>query len=109
MAAEPSTDPAANPAANPGADATANPNAIPGDTSPEVWRRQMAAIASRSVAERLDEWAQLNRGVARMTEQATRRRHPDYDDRQIFLVLVRQLYGDDLAFEVWPDAASVDR
>lgn len=87
---------------------SANPAAIPADTSPEVWRLQMAAIARRSVAERLDEWAQLNRGVERMAEQAVRRRHPDYDDRQVFLALVRQRYGDHLALRVWPDAAAVE-
>jgi hypothetical protein len=87
---------------------SSNPIAVPADTSPEVWRRQMAAIAQRPMAERLDEWAQLNRGVARMAENAVRRRHPDYDDRQVFLVLVRRLYGDDLALEVWPEAAAVE-
>ncbi|MCC5954394.1 MAG: hypothetical protein JJU45_20080 [Acidimicrobiia bacterium] len=86
---------------------SANPAAIPPDTSVEVWKRQMAAIARRTVAERLDEWAQLNRGVDRMAEQAVRRRHPDYDDRQVFLALVRQRYGDEVALEVWPDAAAV--
>ena len=35
--------------------------------------------------------------------QAVRRRHPDYDDRQVFLALVRRLYGDELALEVWPE------
>ena len=79
---------------------SANPAVVPADTSPEVWRKQMAAIARRSIPDRLDEWAQLNRGVARMAEQALRRRHPVYDDRQVFLALVRGLYGDDLALQV---------
>lgn len=87
---------------------TAHPPAIPADTSPEVWRLQMAAIARRTVAARLDEWAQLNRGVERMAERAVRLRHPDYDDRQVFLSLVRRRYGDDLALAVWPDAAAVE-
>jgi hypothetical protein len=86
-----------------------NPVAIPSDTSPEIWRRQMAAIAQRTMSDRLEEWAELNRGVARMAEQAVRRRHPDYSDRQVFLVLVRRLYGDELALEVWPEAAAVER
>lgn len=90
-------------------DVSANPAAIPPDTSPEVWRRQMAAIAERTIPDRLDEWAQLNRGIAAMAEQAVRRSHPDYDDRQVFLAIVRRLYGDDLAIEVWPEAAAVDR
>ena len=88
---------------------SANPAAIPSDTSPAAWQRQMAAIAQRSIADRLDEWAELNRGVNRMAEQAVRRRHPDYDDRQVFLALVRRLYGDELALEVWPEAAAVER
>jgi len=87
---------------------SANPAAIPSDTSVEAWRRQMAATARRTIPDRLDEWAQLNRGVARMAEQAVHRCHPDYDDRQIFLALVRRLYGDDLALEVWPEAAAVE-
>jgi hypothetical protein len=43
-----------------------------------------------------------------MTDQAVRRRHLDYDDRQVFLATVRRLYGDDLTIEVWPAAAGVD-
>jgi hypothetical protein len=68
----------------------------------------MAAIRSRSVSDRLDEWAELNRAVAEMEAEAVRRRHPSYDDREVFLVLVRQRYGDDLALRVWPEAASVE-
>lgn len=69
----------------------------------------MAAISSRSIPDRLEEWAQLNRGINRMAEQAVRRRHPDYDDRQVFLALVRRVHGDEIALRVWPDAASVQR
>lgn len=90
-------------------DVAANPAAVPSDTSPDAWKRHMAGIAGRSIPDRLDDWAQLNRGIALMAEQAVRRRHPDYDDRQVFLALVRRLYGDDLALEVWPEAATVDR
>ena len=88
---------------------SANPAAIPADTSHEAWRVQMAAIARRSVADRIKEWEQLNLGVIKMAEQAVRRRHPDYDDRQVFLAMVRRYHGDDLALEVWPEAASVEK
>lgn len=84
-----------------------NPAAIPADTTAAAWRRQMAAIAARPVAERLDEWEELNRGVLRLVEGAVRRRHPDYDDREVFLAIVRRVYGDELALTVWPEAASV--
>jgi len=68
----------------------------------------MAAIRARSIEDRLDEWADLNRAVAEMEADAVLRRHPEYDDRQVFLAVVRQRYGDDLARRVWPEATSVD-
>jgi len=85
-----------------------NPPAVPTDTTPEVWRRQMDAIASRSVAERLREWDQLNRALADMEVGWIRRRHPDYSDRQIFLASVRHRHGDDLVRGAWPSEALVD-
>ncbi|HYN31621.1 MAG TPA: hypothetical protein VES40_03275 [Ilumatobacteraceae bacterium] len=85
-----------------------NPPLIPADTSEEVWRRQMQAIAERSIAERLDEWQQLNEAVARMEADGIRRRHPDYDDRQVLLAVVRLRYGDDLVRAAWPDEPLVD-
>ena len=80
-----------------------NPRAIPADTSEEAWRLQMAAIAQRSVADRLEEWAELNRAVARMEADGIRRRHPDYDDRQVMLAAARMRYGDELVGAAWPD------
>ena len=80
-----------------------NPPAIPADTSEEVWRLQMAAIARRSGAERMEEWVELNRAVARMEADGIRSRHPDYDDHQVLLAAVRLRYGDELARAAWPD------
>lgn len=68
----------------------------------------MEAIASRSVAERLEDWAALNRLGAQMEADGTRRRHPEYTDRQVFLALVRIRYGDDLASKAWPEAVGMD-
>ncbi len=65
---------------------------------------QMAAIARRSVAERLAEWESLNRHVAVMEADAVRRRDPGMSEREVFLTLVRRRYGDHLAVEIWPDA-----
>jgi transposase len=84
-----------------------NPPRVPADTSPEVWRRQMNAIACRSVAERLDEWAQVNQEVARLEAEGVRRRHPEYDDRQVLLACARMRYGDDLVRQAWPDDSLV--
>ncbi len=85
-----------------------NPPIVPEDTDPHVWWRQMDAIRSRSVRDRIAEWEQLNRAVVQMATDAVRRRHPDYDDRHVFLAFVRTYYGDELALQVWPEAASVE-
>jgi hypothetical protein len=79
-----------------------NPPPIPADTSEGVWKRQMQAIAARSLQERLDEWQQLNEAVARMEADGIRRRHADYDDRQVLLAAARLRYGDDLVRAAWP-------
>lgn len=79
-----------------------NPPAVPADTTQDVWERQMAAIARRSVADRLAEWEELNRSINRRAEDAVRRRHPDYDDDEVLRSLVRQRHGDELTVAVWP-------
>jgi hypothetical protein len=68
----------------------------------------MDAIARRSMADRLEEWAALNRAGADMEAEAVRRRHPDYSDHQVFLALVRRRYGDELAGAAWPASLSVE-
>lgn len=85
-----------------------NPPVVPADTSVAVWQRQMAAAADRSVEERLEEWAALCRATADMHADAIRRRHPDYDDRQVFLALVRARYGDRLYTAAWPGEPLLD-
>ena len=75
---------------------------MPYDTTPDVWRRQMAAVAVRSVSERLEEWEALNRELARMEVAGVRLRHPDYSDGEVFLTLVRRRYGDELVRAAWP-------
>lgn len=62
----------------------------------------MDAIAGRPVAERLEEWALLNDAMSRMESDGIRRRHPEYDDRSVFLAAVRLRYGDDLVQAAWP-------
>ncbi|TFH15552.1 MAG: hypothetical protein E4H05_08095 [Acidimicrobiales bacterium] len=85
-----------------------NPPLIPADTSEDVWKRQMKAVAERSIEERLDEWQQLNEAVARMEAEGIRRRHPDYDDHQVLLAAARIRYGDALVLAAWPREPLVD-
>lgn len=68
----------------------------------------MNSIRARTVSERLEEWRQLNEAGAIMEEAAVRRRHPDYNDREVFLALVVARYGEELAHDVWPDSVGIE-
>lgn len=85
-----------------------NPPAVPTDTSAEVWRRQMDAIAVQTVQQRLEVWAELNAQLAKMEEQAVRRLHPDFDDHEVLVELVRRRYGDKLAKEMQVNSGGLD-
>jgi hypothetical protein len=80
-----------------------NPPVIPADTSEEVRRLQMAAVARRSGTERMEEWVELNRAVAHMEADGIRSRHPDDDDHQVLLAAARLRYSDELVRAAWPD------
>ena len=68
----------------------------------------MDSISTRTVPERLEEWRQLNEAGAMMEEQAVRNRHPEYNDREVFLALVLSRYGEEVAHEVWPDSVGIE-
>jgi hypothetical protein len=63
----------------------------------------MALVAATPVEERIARWEALNQAGAEMEEAAVRRRHPEYDDHDVHLALVRLRYGDDLVRAAWPD------
>jgi hypothetical protein len=63
----------------------------------------MDAIAARPMADRLREWAELNRAVAEMELASIRRRHADYSESEVMRAAVRHRHGDDLARGAWPD------
>ena len=63
----------------------------------------MSAVARRTGAERMEEWAELNRSVARMEADGIRRRHPEYTDQQVLRAACRLRYGDELVQAAWPN------
>lgn len=69
---------------------------------------QMAAIAERSMAERLAEFEALNRAGNQMEADGIRRANPEFTDQQVFLTMVRRRYGDELARQVWPELNSAE-
>jgi len=66
---------------------------IPFDTSIEVWRTDMAAIAAMTPDARLHACATLNRAMAQMQDEAVRRQYPTYNDAQVMRELIKRQYG----------------
>ena len=66
---------------------------IPSDTSIEVWRADMAAIAAMAPIARLHACVTLNRALAQMQDEAVRRQYPTYNDAQVMRELIKRQYG----------------
>jgi len=66
---------------------------IPLDTSIEVSRADMAAIAAMTPIARLHACATLNHAMAQMQDEAVRRQYPTYDDAQVMRELMKRHYG----------------
>lgn len=66
---------------------------VPSDTSLEVWRTDMAAIAAMTPIARLHACATLNRAMAQMQDEAVRRQYPTYNDAQVMRELIKRQYG----------------
>ena len=77
-----------------------NPSAVPADTSLGVWQMQMKAIGAMSVEQRISVWEEIQNQFASMEDASMRRRHPELNDHQILVELVRARYGDELASKI---------
>jgi len=77
-----------------------NPSAVPADTSLGVWQMQMKAIGAMSVEQRISVWEEIQNQFAIMEDASMRRRHPEFNDHQILVELVRARYGDELASKI---------
>ena len=66
---------------------------IPFDTSIEVWRAEMVAIAAMTPVARLRACATLNHAMAQMQDEAVRRQYPTYNDAQVMRELIKRQYG----------------
>jgi len=77
-----------------------NPSAVPADTSLGVWQMQMKAIGAMSVEHRISVWEEIQNQFGIMEDASMRRRHPEFNDHQILVELVRARYGDELASKI---------
>jgi hypothetical protein len=84
-----------------------NPSAVPADTSLGVWQMQMKAIGAMSVEQRISVWEEIQNQFAIMEDASMRRRHPEFNDHQILVELVRARYGDELASKIVPKSSAL--
>lgn len=79
-----------------------NPPAVPADTDPDVWRRQMAETAKLTPEQRLARWARQQAAYDEIWRAALKRRHPEYTDNDVVMAAVRHFHGDELALAAYP-------
>jgi len=84
------------------------PTPIGSDTSPDAHAAQVEAYRRMGGTARAQIMFRLSDFTRRTAMAGIRRRHPDYDDRQVLLALARLLHGDDLVRQVWPQSDLVD-
>jgi hypothetical protein len=75
---------------------------IPRDTTPEAFRVQIEALRRLGMEGRSRVQTELCRGMRRTLEAGIRRRHPDYDDRQVKLALIRLTTGEEVFRKLLP-------
>ena len=75
---------------------------LPLDTSPEAHEAQLAVLRRMTLGERMTLVLEMMDEGFELARDGIRLRHPDYDDRQVFLAFVRMLHGDELFSKVWP-------
>ena len=80
---------------------------MPADTSLGVWQKQMKAIGAMSVEQRISVWEEIQNQFAIMEDASMRRRHPELNDHQILVELVRARYGDELASKIVPKSSAL--
>jgi len=70
------------------------------DTSDEALAVQLDGLRRMTPDERLRKMKDMSARVKRMALDAIRRRHPDWDDREVRLKFIEITYGEELASEV---------
>jgi hypothetical protein len=69
---------------------------IPGDTTPEAARVQREIFLRMSPSRRLQLACEMSDSIRQFVAAGVRSRHPDYDDEQVRLAVIRLTLGDEL-------------
>lgn len=75
---------------------------FPADTSLDSVRVYYRLLSAMTPAERLDRLDALERETEILAGEGVRRRHPEYNDRQVFLAISRMRLGPHLFQKAYP-------
>ena len=79
----------------------------PLDTSPEAERIQLEIFRKMTPDERLQRGSELSQLSRGLLADGVRYRHPDYNEDEVRLAVIRIELGDELFLKVYPDAKHV--
>lgn len=80
---------------------------IPLDTTPEAARIQLEVFRRMGPKGRLQAGIALSRTCRELLREGVRRRHPEYDERQIRLAVIRLMLPEDLFRAAYPEARDI--
>jgi hypothetical protein len=75
----------------------------PADTSPEAWKVLIGLLRKMSPSEKLQRTLEYSDMIRKFAEAGMRQRHPNADEREIFLRMARQNLGSELFRKVYGD------
>lgn len=79
----------------------------PFDTTPEAERIQLEVFRRMGPERRLHAAIELSRACRELLIEGVRRRHPEYDERQIRLAAIRLMLPERLFLEAYPEARDI--
>jgi len=79
----------------------------PLDTTPEAEKIQSDIFRRMGPEQRLQAGLALSRTCRELLREGVRRRHPDYDERQVHLAVIRLILPDDLFSQAYPEARDI--
>jgi len=79
----------------------------PLDTTPEAERVQIEIFRKMSPARRLQLAMELTRSMRKRLESGVRLRHPDYDDWQVKMAVIRLTLPEELFLSAYPHAKEI--
>jgi hypothetical protein len=79
----------------------------PLDTTAEAEKIQLDIFRRMGPEQRLEAGLALSRTCRELLREGVRRRHPDYDERQVHLAVIRLTLPDDLFSAAYPESRNI--